>query len=40
MRALPEGDPTAVFIVHDSENPDDDPVAVEIADGTGTVSVF
>ncbi|WP_144941065.1 hypothetical protein [Kocuria salsicia] len=40
VRALPEGDPTAVFIVHDSENPDDDPVAVEIADGTGTVSVF
>ena len=40
VRALPPGDPTAVFIVHDSQDPDADPVAVEIADGTGAVSVF
>ena len=40
VRALPPGDPTAVFIVHDSQEPDADPVAVEIADGTGAVSVF
>ena len=40
VRALPPGEPTAVFIVHDSQNPEDDPVAVEIADGSGAVSVF
>ena len=40
VRALPPGDPTAVFIVHDSHDPDADPVAVEIADGTGAVSAF
>jgi len=40
VRALPPGDPTAVFIVHDSQDPDADPVAVEIADGTGAVSAF
>ena len=40
VRALPPGDDAAVFIVHDSQNPDDDPVAVEIADGTGIASVF
>ena len=40
VRAMPPGDPTAVFIVHDSQDPDADPVAVEIADGTGAVSVF
>ncbi|RKQ34875.1 hypothetical protein [Kocuria tytonis] len=40
VRALPPGDPAAVFIVYDSQNPDDDPVAVEIADVTGVASVF
>ena len=40
VRALPPGDPTAVFIVHDSHDPEADPVAVEIADGTGGVSAF
>ena len=40
VRALPPGDPAAVLIVHDSQDPDADPVAVEIADGTGAVSVF
>lgn len=40
VRALPPDDTAAVFIVHDSQNPDDDPVAVEIEDVTGTASVF
>ena len=40
VRALPPGDPAAVFIVHHSQNPEDDPVAVEIEDGTGAVSAF
>lgn len=40
VRALPPGDPAAVFIVHDSQNPDDDPLAVEIEDVTGAVSTF
>ncbi|MDO4918182.1 hypothetical protein [Kocuria sp.] len=40
VRALPPGDTAAVFIVHDSQNPDDDPLAVEIEDVTGAASVF
>lgn len=40
IRALPEGDPAAVFIVHDGNAEDDEPVAIEIADGTGEVSRF
>lgn len=40
VRALPEGDAAAVFIVHDCQDPDADPVAIEIEDGTGAVSVF
>ena len=38
IRAFPEGDPAAVFIVHDNDN--EDPVAIEIADVTGEVSRF
>jgi len=40
IRAFPEGDPTAVFIVHDGNAEDDEPVAIEIADGSGEVSRF
>ena len=40
IRAFPEGDPTAVFIVHDGNAGDEEPVAIEIADGTGEVSRF
>ncbi|WP_369060631.1 hypothetical protein [Kocuria rhizophila] len=40
VRALPPGDPAAVLIVHDSQDPDADPVAVEIEDGTGIASAF
>lgn len=40
IRAFPEGDPTAVFIVHDGNSADEEPVAIEIADGTGEVSRF
>jgi hypothetical protein len=40
IRAFPEGDPTAVFIVHDGNAGDEEPVAIEIADGTGAVSRF
>ena len=40
IRAFPKGDPTAVFIVHDNDNEDEDPIAIEIADVTGEVSRF
>ncbi|MGQ1839099.1 hypothetical protein ACT4S2_11650 [Kocuria turfanensis] len=40
IRAFPEGDPTAVFIVHDGNAGDEEPVAIEIADVTGEVSRF
>ncbi|NHU85081.1 hypothetical protein GWK18_05635 [Kocuria sp. JC486] len=40
IRAFPEDDPTAVFIVHDPGDEDSDAVAIEIAQGTGEVSVF
>jgi hypothetical protein len=40
IRAFPEGDPTAVFIVHDGNTEDEEPVAIEIAAGTGEVSRF
>lgn len=40
IRAFPEGDPTAVFIVHDGNAGDEEPVAIEIADGTGEISRF
>lgn len=42
IRAFPQGDPTAVFIVHDNDNDneDEDPIAIEIADATGEVSRF
>ncbi|PLC12062.1 hypothetical protein AUQ48_07220 [Kocuria flava] len=40
IRALPAGDPAAVLIVHDRGPGDDEPVAIEIADGTGEVSRF
>ena len=40
IRAFPKGDPTAVFIVHDNDSEDEDPVAIEIADVTGDVSRF
>lgn len=40
IRAFPPGDPTAVCIVHDGYDESDDPVAIEIADGTGEVSRF
>ncbi|MFF0990153.1 hypothetical protein [Kocuria nitroreducens] len=40
IRAFPEGEPAAVFIVHDGNAGDEEPVAIEIADGTGEVSRF
>lgn len=40
IRAFPEDDPTAVFIVHDPGDDDSDAVAIEIAQTTGEVSVF
>lgn len=40
IRAFPQGDPTAVFIVHDNDNEEEDPIAIEIADVTGEVSRF
>ncbi|WP_016996206.1 hypothetical protein [Kocuria atrinae] len=40
IRAFPKGDPTAVFIVHDNDDEDEDPIAIEIADVTGEVSRF
>lgn len=40
IRAFPLGDPTAVFIVHDTQTEDEDPIAIEIADVTGEVSRF
>lgn len=40
IRVFPEGDPTAVFIVHDNDSEDEEPIAIEIADVTGEVSRF
>jgi hypothetical protein len=40
IRAFPEGEPTAVFIVHDGNTDDEEPVAIEIADRTGEISRF
>lgn len=40
IRAFPKGDPTAVFIVHDNDDENEDPIAIEIADVTGEVSRF
>ena len=40
IRAFPPGDPTAVFIVHDGCDGAEEPVAIEVSDGTGAVSRF
>lgn len=40
IRAFPKDDPTAVFIVHDNDDENEDPIAIEIADVTGEVSRF
>lgn len=40
IRAFQADDPTAVLIVHDPGDDDEDPVALEIAQGTGEISEF
>ncbi|MDO5618655.1 hypothetical protein [Kocuria sp.] len=40
IRAFPQDDPTAVFIVHDPGDDDSDAVAIEIAQHSGEISVF
>ena len=40
IRAFPADDQTAVLIVHDPGDDDEDAIALEIAQGTGEISEF